>query len=145
MAGPPPAGSDADRQRIAALALAQKTDAGLASDQRTDKPLPALDGKARKAEAWLVPGTPARPRKIVVTAADERGGSESTELYYNNDGLLQLARAADGLFVFDQESLAVWLDLEQKVKRGLHPSLTKVRVDAIMAEHRLALMTFGLR
>lgn len=145
MNAPPPAGSDGDKKRIEALDLAVKIDAALPGYQRAEKPLPALDGKTRKAEAWVENSTPPKPKKIVVTASDDKGGVETTDLYYDDRGMLQFARAPDGLFVFQLESLALWLDRSQNVKRGLSPSLTKTRVDAIMADNRASLLLFGLR
>lgn len=143
--GPTPAGSDGDRKRIEAIDLAVKIDAALPGYDRAEKPLPALEGKTRKAEAWVERSTPPKPKKIVVTATDDKGGVETTDLYYDDKGMLQFARAPDGLFVFQLESLALWLDRDQKVKRGLNPSLTKTRVDAIMADNRATLLMFGLR
>ena len=142
---PTPAGTDADRKRIEALDLAVKIDAALPTYQHAEKPLPALDGKTRKAEAWVEQGTPPKPKKIVVTVTDDKGVVETTDLYYDDKSMLQFARAPDGLFVFQMESLAVWLDRDQKVKRGLNPSLTKNRVDAIMSDNRATLLMFGLR
>ena len=140
MNAPPPAGTDADTQRIQALDLAVKIDAALASYDSAEK----VDAK-RKVEAWTERATPPKPRKIVITGTGTDGAPEVTDLYYDDKGMLQLARAPDGLFIFQMESLALWLDRDQKVKRGLDPSLTKTRVDAIMADNRTTLGMFGLR
>ena len=143
--GPTPAGTDADHKRIEAMDLAVKIDAALATYERGEKALPELQGKTRKAEAYIDRGTPPKAKKIVITANDGKGLVETTDFYYDERGLLQFARAPDGLFVFQMESLALWLDRDQKVKRGLNPSLTKARVDSLMADNRATLVMFGLR
>lgn len=140
---PPAAGSDADNKRIEALDLAVKIDAQLATLERGEKALP--DG--RKVEAWIARGTRPLPKKIVVaTAADDKSVPASVvDMYYDDKGMLAFARAPDGLFVFKMESLALWLDADQKVKRGLNPATVKPRVDALLKDSATALTVFGLR
>lgn len=140
---PPAAGTDADNKRIEALDLAVKIDAALATLERGEKALP--DG--RKVEAWIARGTPSLPKKVVVaTAGDDKGAPAGVvDMYYDDKGMLAFARAPDGLFIFKMESLALWLDTDQKVKRGLTPALVKPRVDALLKDNAAALTAFGLR
>lgn len=140
---PPAAGTDADNKRVEALDLAVKIDAALAQLERGEKALP--DG--RKVEAWIARGTPSLPKKVVVaTAGDDKGAPAGVvDMYYDDKGMLAFARAPDGLFVFKMESLALWLDADQKVKRGLNPAMVKPRVDALLKDSAAALTAFGLR
>jgi len=54
-------------------------------------------------------------------------------------------RAPDGLFVFNLESLALWLDREQRVKRGVSPGEARTRVDELKLQAAKALSTLGVR
>ncbi len=140
--GPPP-GSDGDTKRVEALDLAVKIDGALASLEHTEKKLP--DG--RKVEAWIKrDATPPVAQKIVLTTVDDKGVPNGVvDLYYDDKGLLTFARAPDGLFIFRMESLALWLDADQKVKRGVSPTVVKPRADALLTDNRAALTVFGLR
>jgi hypothetical protein len=66
-------------------------------------------------------------------------------MYYDDKGMLTFARASDGLFIFRMESLALWLDADQNVKRGVSPSVVQPRTEALLADNRAALTAFGLR
>lgn len=139
----PPAGSDGDSKRIEALDLAVKIDASLASLEHGEKTLP--DG--RKVEAWIKRDTkPPMPQKIVIASVDDKGAPNGVvDMYYDDKGLLTFARAPDGLFILRMESLALWLDVDQKVKRGLTPQVVKPRADALLGDNRAALTAFALR
>lgn len=144
-AGPPP-GSDGDNKRIEALDLAVKVDAELPTLERAEKTL--ADG--RKVEAWIArTATPPVARKVVVhtvgAAADAKAPGGVVDMYYDDKGMLAFARAPDGMFIFRMESLALWLDADQKVKRGISPAVVKPRADALLADNRAALAAFGLR
>lgn len=140
----PPPGSDADLKRQSALALAKGVDDALATFTRVEKDLPAgPDGKARGAEAWHVGKL---PKKLVIKTKDATGVvSDTTDVYYDEQGRIGFARAPDGLFVFNMESLALWLDAEQRVKRGVSPNEARTRVDALKLEAAKALSVLGVR
>jgi hypothetical protein len=140
--GPPP-GSDGDTKRIAALELAVKIDGALATLEHGEKKLP--DG--RKVEAWIKrDAKPPVAQKVVVTTVDDKGAPNGVvDMYYDEKGYLTFACAQDGLFIFSMESLALWLDADQKVKRGLNPAAVKPRTDALLKDNSAALTTFGLR
>lgn len=140
----PPPGSDADLKRQSALALAKGVDDALATFTRVEKDLPAgADGKARAAEAWHQGKL---PKKLVLKTKDATGVvSDTTDVYYDEQGRIGFARAPDGLFVFSMESLALWLDAEQRVKRGVSPNEARTRVDALKLEAAKALSVLGVR
>lgn len=140
----PPPGSDADLKRQSALALAKGVDDALATFTRVEKDLPAgPDGKPRAAEAWHVGKL---PKKLVIKTKDATGVvSDTTDVYYDEQGRIGFARAPDGLFVFNMESLALWLDAEQRVKRGVSPNEARTRVDALKLEAAKALSVLGVR
>lgn len=147
---PPTAGSDADKKRTEAQALASATDAALATFARVEKDLPPdASGAARKAQAWTAPragGKGEVAKKVVISKLDDKGVVQATtDLYFDERGRLQYARAPDGLFVFQNESLALWLDREQRVKRGLNPGVVTMRVEALKKELVEALSLFNLR
>ncbi|MBI1945657.1 MAG: hypothetical protein HYS27_08175 [Deltaproteobacteria bacterium] len=140
----PPPGTDADAKRAAALALAKGIDDGLAGFTRVEKELAAeADGKARAAEAWHVGKL---PKKLVIKIKDATGVvADTTDFYFDDAGHLAFVRAPDGLFVFSMESLALWLDREQRVKRGVTPGDARTRVDALKLQSAKALSTLGVR
>ena len=140
----PPPGSDADVKRGAALALGKAVDDALATFTHVEKELPAgADGKARVAEAWHVGKT---PRKLVIKSKDATGAvGDTSDFYYDEQGHLGLVRAGDGLFVFSMESLALWLDREQRVKRGITPAEARTRVDELKLQAAKALSALGVR
>lgn len=147
---PPAAGTDADTKRIEAQALATATDAALATFTKSEKEFPPdASGSARKAEAWTAAGPDGKrqfPKKVVISRLDDKGVvQETTDLYFDERGRLQYARAPDGLFIFQNESLALWLDREQRVKRGLNPGVVTMRVEALKKEMVEALGLFNLR
>jgi hypothetical protein len=141
-AGPPP-GSDGDNKRVEALALAVQIDAALPSLEHVEKKLP--DG--RNVEAWIKrDAKPPVAQKVVVATVDDKGAANGVvDMYYDDKGMLTFARAQDGLFVFRMESLALWLDADQHVKRGLNPAMVKPRSDALLADNRAALTVLGVR
>lgn len=140
----PPPGTDADAKRAAALALAKGIDDGLAGFTRVEKELAAeADGKARAAEAWHVGKL---PKKLVIKIKDATGVvADTTDFYFDDAGHLAFVRAPDGLFVFSMESLALWLDREQRVKRGVTPGDARTRVDVLKLQSAKALSTLGVR
>lgn len=143
-AAAPPPGSDAEVKHHAALALAKGVDDGLATFTRVEKDLPAgPDGKARSAEAWHMGKL---PKKLVLKTKDATGVvSDTTDVYYDEQGRIGFARAPDGLFVFSMESLALWLDREQRVKRGVSPNEARTRADALKLDAAKALSALGVR
>lgn len=143
-AAAPPPGSDADVKRAAAIALAKGIDDGLAGFTHVDKELAAgADGKARAAEAWHVGKL---PKKLVIKIKDATGVvADTTDFYFDDGGRVAFVRAPDGLFVFNLESLALWLDREQRVKRGVSPGEARTRVDELKLQAAKALSTLGVR
>ncbi|MCC7074489.1 MAG: hypothetical protein IT383_24495 [Deltaproteobacteria bacterium] len=140
----PPPGTDADLKRAAALALAKTVDDGLAGFSHVEKDLAAgADGKGRAAEAWHVGKV---PKKLVLKVKDATGVvADSTDVYYDDAGHMAFVRAPDGLFVFNMEALALWLDREQRVKRGVSPGDARTRAEQLRAEAAKALVTLGVR
>lgn len=143
-ASAPPAGSDADVKRAAALALAKTIDDALATFTHVEKDLaPGPDSKARAAEAWHVGKT---PKKLVLKSKDATGVvADTVDFYYDEQGHLGFVRSGDGLFVFTMESLALWLDRDQRVKRGVSPAEARTRVDDLKLQAAKALSTLGVR
>lgn len=141
---PPPPGSDGDNKRLAALALAKAIDDALATFTHVEKPLaPSADGKAQSAEAWH---TGKMPKKLVLKTKDATGAVVDTvDVYYDDRGKIGFSRSADGLLIFSQESLALWLDREQRVKRGVSPADARQRVEQLKASTEAALTTLGVR
>lgn len=143
-ASAPPPGTDADLKRTAALALAKAVDDGLAGYTRVEKDLqPEADGKGRAAEAWAVGKL---PKKLVIKIKDATGVvADTTDFYFDDGGHMAFVRAPDGLFVFNLESLALWLDRDQRVKRGISPSDARARVEQLRTQSAKALSALGVR
>ncbi len=143
-AAAPPPGTDADLKRAAALALAKTVDDGLGAFTRVEKELAAdADGTARAAEAWHVGKL---PKKLVIKVKDATGVvADTTDFYFDDAGRMAFVRAPDGLFVFNMESLALWLDREQRVKRGISPGDARARVEQLRAQSAKALSSLGVR
>lgn len=139
-----PPGSDADVKRAAAIALAKGIDEGLGGFTRVEKELAAgSDGKARAAEAWHVGKL---PKKLVIKVKDATGVvADTTDFYFDDGGRVAFVRAPDGLFVFSLESLALWLDRDQRVKRGVSPGDARTRADELKLQAAKALSTLGVR
>ncbi len=143
----PMAGTDADNKRIAALDLQKKIDAGLATFQHDEKPMAAAAGAPqRKAECWWVEGTPRAPKKLVISDLDASGAVQSSvDMYFDDKGMLEYAHAPDGHFVFHMEGLALWLDPQQRVKRGVKPQDASARAKALKKDMNDALALFKIR
>ncbi len=143
-AAAPPPGSDADVKRAAALALAKGIDDALATFTHAEKELAGeADGKARAAETWHVGKL---PKKLVIKIKDATGVvSDTTDFYFDETGKMAFVRAPDGLFVFTMESLALWLDRDQRVKRGVSPADARARVEELRLRSAKALSTLGVR
>jgi hypothetical protein len=145
---PPRAGTDADNKKAAAQELATKIDASLATLQHGEKDLPQdVSATAHKAEAWWSEeGGKRTPKKLVLKTVDAKGTvTETTDLYFDDRGMVEYVRAPDGFFVFHDELLALWLDREQRVRPGLNPGVTSVRVDTLKKAMMTGLDAFALR
>jgi hypothetical protein len=126
---PPPPGTDADLKLNAGIALAKSADEALAAAAPIEKPMPAADGKACKVKVWL---DGKRPKKVTVLTLDDGGATTAvTDIYYDERGKPGFVRAPDGLFIFHEESLALWTDHERRVKRGISPEAARERVAEI--------------
>jgi hypothetical protein len=143
----PAPGTDADNKRLAALALATKIDGDLATFKHDEKTLdPALAGANKKAEVWWIEASPEQPKKVIVKELDASGNVQSqTDMYFDEKAMLTYAKAPDGHFVFHNESLALWLDPEQRIKHGVKPQDAGLRANALKKEMSAALTTFKLR
>jgi hypothetical protein len=147
---PPPAGSDADQRRVAALALASATDAALASFKHDEKPMdPTADGQKRSAEVWFTDtngGQPLVPKKLIIKELDGSGAAKSqTDMYFDDKSMLAYAHAPDGHFVFRMEGLALWLDPDQNIKHGIKPQDAGARAAALKKDMSSALTMFRIR
>ena len=141
---PPPPGTDADKKLTAALELAKTIDDSLGTLTKSEPALkPGADGKQRKAALWA---SGKSPKKLAVTIVDDKGAATAaTDIYYDANGKIGFVRAPDGLFVFNNESLALWLDENKIVKRGVTPQEARMRVEEINGDSKAALVGAGIQ
>ena len=133
----PAPGTDADNKRVAAIELAKGIDGGLSTFKHDTK---GLDGTST-AEAWWVEAAPMKPQKLII----KDGAGAVTTMYFDDKGMLAYAIAPDGIFIFHMEGLALWLDGEQRVKRGIKPQEAAARSQALKKSMTQGLEAFRLR
>jgi len=137
--GPPPAGSDADKKLTLSIDLAAKIDDVIGTFNKSEHALaPSADGKQRKGSLWVAGKS---PKKLAVVTVDDKGAATAaTDIYYDANGKIGFVRAPDGLFVFNNESLALWTDENKVVKRGVTPQEARMRVEELNADSKAALI-----
>jgi len=134
--GLPPKGSDGDKKRIAALGLEAKIQGNLANLSNETKDMSnAPTGEKRQVKGWKDNATPARVHKLLISKLDGAGIIiDRTEMFFDDKDRLAFVRAADGLFIFDQERLALWLERDERLKRGLKPAKVAPRVEELLKD-----------
>lgn len=146
---PPPPGSDADTKLKSALALASAIDGQLATFAHGEKAAqPNSLGQPRKAECWYVDDPKQRrPKKLILKDLDAAGSVQSeTDYYYDDKQMVAYVKASDGHFVFgEMEGLALWLDPEQRIKRGIKPMDALNRANQLKKDMTAALISFAIR
>ncbi len=134
-----PAGgpSDADRKKAQALAHAIEVDAALPTFVRVER---TEQSPARKVELWRA-GTV--PQKLRVNDVDDKGAVAHTTDFYFSDSRLVYVRHEQGLFMFENDSLLLWLDpVTQAVKRGVSPQSARTLADDLRETLRKELAAF---
>lgn len=108
--------TDADHRKADALALAVEIDNALGTYQRLER---MTETPPRKLELFKNGKLPVKLK--VDDVAPDGKVAHSTEFYFKG-GHLAYVRHEQGLFLFEGDSMLLWLDrVTQQVKRGVSP------------------------